>query len=251
MSAFHPHDPVHALAHPGIVGDDDEGLVVLPVELHQEVHDIIGGLGIQIAGGLVGPHDGRTVHQAPGDGHPLLLATAELGGLLMGLLFQSDHLQHLQRADPCLRWFHPPHQERELHVLHGGQHREEIEELEDEPHAMRPESGLLVVGHGVQELPLEVDCPLVEVVQPAQTVQHGGLSATAGSHDPHHLSRTYRQIDPPESMNLHFPGVVDLVDVTGLNDDLPVTLPRGDHGLLWLFEHRRTLLHPGGNGFGT
>ena len=49
----------------------------------EEVEDLLAGLGVQVAGGLVGQQQGRVVDQGPGDGHPLLLAAGELGRLVV------------------------------------------------------------------------------------------------------------------------------------------------------------------------
>ena len=71
----HAHDAVGPLPHLQGVGYQHERLSVGAVELDHHVDDLTRGLAIQVAGRLVGPHDCRLVHQGPGDGDPLTLAS--------------------------------------------------------------------------------------------------------------------------------------------------------------------------------
>ena len=53
---------------------------VLAVELAEELHDLVAGLRVEVAGGLVGQDQLRVVDQRAGDGHALLLAAGQLVG---------------------------------------------------------------------------------------------------------------------------------------------------------------------------
>ena len=75
------------------MGDDDEGLLVLAVELLDEVHDGVGVFGIEIAGGLVAPDDGGLIDEGAGDGDALALAAGELGGLVLGPVAQLHEVE--------------------------------------------------------------------------------------------------------------------------------------------------------------
>ena len=66
-------DAVSVLGDIGFVGDEDDG-VAFCVELIEEGHDFGAGLGVEVAGGLVGEDDGRTVDEGAGDGDALALA---------------------------------------------------------------------------------------------------------------------------------------------------------------------------------
>src|SRR5919107_593231 len=61
----------------------------------QQQHDPLAGLGVEVAGGLVGEQDQRPVDERAGDRHPLLLTTGELVRQPVGLAVEADHLQHL------------------------------------------------------------------------------------------------------------------------------------------------------------
>ena len=86
-----------------VVGDVDHGLAALG-QLGQEVEDLGGGFGVEVAGRLVGDEDGRVVGQRAGDGDALLLAAGKLAGQTFGVIGQSDLGQARQRAlAPALR----------------------------------------------------------------------------------------------------------------------------------------------------
>src|SRR4029450_11252835 len=58
-------------------GDQHDGLAVL-VQLVQQVDDLGGHLGVEVAGRLIGPHDRRPRRQRPGHRDPLLLPPGPL-----------------------------------------------------------------------------------------------------------------------------------------------------------------------------
>src|SRR5207249_52013 len=87
-----PHQD-HALrlvADGRVVRDDDEGEALLAVKALHQVDDLLGRLGVEVPGRLVGEDDVRLVHEGAGDRDPLLLAAAEFRGLLQRHVFQSD-----------------------------------------------------------------------------------------------------------------------------------------------------------------
>src|SRR5712692_8678041 len=57
LAVSHAQDSVGPRADDGVVGHEDERLLLLPVQADQEVHDLRGGLGVQVPGRLVRPHD--------------------------------------------------------------------------------------------------------------------------------------------------------------------------------------------------
>ena len=50
-----------------VVRHQDKGQPLLPVQIHQHVHDLVSGLRVEIPCRLVGPHQSRTVHQGARD----------------------------------------------------------------------------------------------------------------------------------------------------------------------------------------
>ena len=97
------HDPtvahldraVRAAADALVVRDDDQREPV-GVQLAQELHDLIGGLRVERARGLVGPHDARPTGERAGDGDALLLAARQLGRAVL----QAARRARRVRASP-------------------------------------------------------------------------------------------------------------------------------------------------------
>ena len=58
-----------------LVGDEDDGNAAFLLELLEDVHDLDGGSGVEVAGWLVGKQDGGRVEQGASDGDALLLAS--------------------------------------------------------------------------------------------------------------------------------------------------------------------------------
>ncbi len=79
------------------MGHDDQGLALF-IEIVKELQDLGAGGGIQIPGRLVRQEDQRVIHQSAGDGHALLLAAGELGGLVIAAESPSPTRSAISRA---------------------------------------------------------------------------------------------------------------------------------------------------------
>ena len=79
------------------VRDHDDRLAGL-VELGQQLHDLVAGLRVEVAGRLVGQDDVRVVDQDAGDGHALLLAAGELHRPVVEPVAQADQLGQVDAA---------------------------------------------------------------------------------------------------------------------------------------------------------
>ena len=66
-------DPAGLLGHAPVMGDEDDR-VAFAVKLVEDSQDFPAGLGIEVAGWLIGQDEGRLIDQGPGNGHPLTLA---------------------------------------------------------------------------------------------------------------------------------------------------------------------------------
>ena len=122
------------------MGDDHEGLAG-GVHLVQQVHDLAGGVAVQGAGGLVGPHQCGLGDEGTRDGDALLLATGELSGPVVCPVGEADAGEHLPRPLAGGLGRHAGDQQRQLDVLRGRQDRDQVERLEDEAHALRAVAG--------------------------------------------------------------------------------------------------------------
>ena len=72
-----PHDAVGAGGDVGLVRDHDDRSAGA-VERFQQVHDLVAGGRVEVAGRLVGEDDVGIVDQGPGDGDALLLPAGKL-----------------------------------------------------------------------------------------------------------------------------------------------------------------------------
>ena len=86
----------------GLVGDEHDG-VAFGVEVVEEGHDLVAGLGVEVSGGLVGEDDGGLVDQGAGDGDALALTAGELVGLVHHAGAEVDGFEHGLGAGGCAR----------------------------------------------------------------------------------------------------------------------------------------------------
>ena len=77
--------------------DHDNGAAFI-VEPFEQRQDLLGGHAIQVAGRFVGQDEVRVIHQAAGNGHPLLLTAGELRGAMPQAILEPDELGQLVAA---------------------------------------------------------------------------------------------------------------------------------------------------------
>ena len=77
-----------------LVGDQDDRLAA-GVELVEDLHDLLAGPGVEVAGRLVGEDDRRAVDQGAGDGDALALSARELVRLVPHAVREPDLLDRL------------------------------------------------------------------------------------------------------------------------------------------------------------
>ena len=99
LAVEHLDPSVHARRDVVVVGDDHDGHPEL-VQLFEEPQDGLPGRLIEVAGRLVGEHDGRAADQGPGDRHALALAARELVGAGVGSLVEADQVEGVEGPGP-------------------------------------------------------------------------------------------------------------------------------------------------------
>ena len=114
-----------------VVGDHHRRLAELVDRVAQQAEDLAAGGGVEVARRLVGEHDAGPGHERPGHGDALLLAAGELRGLVREALAQADAGDDL--VEPALVGLAAGEAGRQHDVLGRREHREQVEELEDEP----------------------------------------------------------------------------------------------------------------------
>ena len=128
---------------PGIVRHQQDRLSQFIPQFREQVEYLLGGVGVEVPGGLVGHDERRIGDDRPGDPHPLLLAAGELAGTMAEAVGQADQLQRRQHLAAPLRRRQRQQEQRQLDVLVGCQHRQEVIELEDKAEPPRPPVGQL------------------------------------------------------------------------------------------------------------
>ncbi len=134
------------------------------------------GLGVELAGGLVGDEQGGVVGEGAGDGDPLLLAAGEFAGPLGRVVGEADEGQQQLDALLAFAGVRAAQPQRDADVLGGAEDGDEAEGLEDEADvvAAQGEQALLVEAGEVAAV--DVDPSPVGGVQAADDVEQGGLA---------------------------------------------------------------------------
>src|SRR2546422_5239168 len=231
LAVPHPQDAVGPCADHGVMGHEDEGLALFPIQAHEEVHDLGRRLRVQVPGRLVRPHDRGIVHERPSDRDALLLSRAQLGWLVVRPSVEFHGRHERKRLAAGFLCGHPRDAERQLDVLHGVEDRQQVVRLEDETHAARPVAALRVVVHRGQGNAFDEHIARRQIVEAGETVQQGGLPAAGRPHDRDHLAARDREGQPAQRMDLDDPGVVHFVGIHSPDDRLgrhaPFSMSRG------------------------
>ena len=152
------------------------GAAVARGEAAQELEHLMAGLGVEIAGGLVGEQQLRVVHERAGDRQPLLLAARELPGAPPGGLLEAELRDQPARSRRCAVAVGAEPRGQQ-HVLLARQLRDQVEELEHEAHVPAAQLGEPPLFLPLEPIAGELDAPGVGRVESAQQVQQRGLAA--------------------------------------------------------------------------
>ena len=172
----HHGDPVGVRGDPRVMGDDDHRGALLAGQPGQQVHHLLAGQRVERPGWLVGEdHLGRQ-GERPGDRDALRLAAGQLAGPPAALVADAELVQpgvgglvgHLALG--------PVEQQRQRHVVGGGELGHELAELEHEAERGAAQLGALGLAHRVERPPVEQRLALVGGVDAGQAVQQGGLA---------------------------------------------------------------------------
>ena len=143
----------------GVVGDHHRRLPVVLGRRAEELEDLVARGRVEVPGRLVREHDRRPRDERPRDRDPLLLAAGELGRPVASPIGDPEPLQ--QVLQERLVGLHAGDRERQDDVLLRGQHRQQVEELEDEADVLAPQQRDLAVAERADVLSGDRDVPLV------------------------------------------------------------------------------------------
>ena len=163
------------------MGDHDDRLSQFVDRPTQEAQDLRAGDGIQVAGRFVGEDELGACDQRAGDGDALLLAAGQLVRAVVQALLEPQRGH--EQVEPGAVRFLAGQRQRHDDVLLGGEHRQQVEALEDEADLVAAQHGQLVVGHGGDVGAVEHDVPAGGGVESGERVHQCGFAGAGRPHD--------------------------------------------------------------------
>ena len=121
-----------AFGHGVIVRDHQHRRAQAVVQIVNQLQDLRAGVGVQIAGGLIGKQNRREDAERAGDGHALALAAGEFVGQVIEAGAQLHEFEQLAGALVDLFAGPSAQVQRQRDVFQAGQRRQQVEELENE-----------------------------------------------------------------------------------------------------------------------
>ena len=182
-------------------------------QLLQQGQDLVRAVAVEVAGGLVAEQERRVGHDGAGDGHALLLAAGELARLVLRAVGDAHDAERGLDAALALGPRERGQQQRQLHVAEGGEHRDQVVHLEDEPDVARPPGGELRAAQPADLVPGHGDAARAGDVEAAHEVEQRGLAGAAGAHEGHEVALVHAQVHALQDVQLLGPAPVGLGDV--------------------------------------
>ena len=168
-------------------------LAVEPLELGAGV---VAQLGVEVGQRLVEQEQLRATDQRPADGDPLLLATRGRGGLSAQRVADAEEFGSLLHPAVDLPPLDPGLAQGIGQVLADAEMRVEGEGLEDHRHPAPLNGSVGDITTG------EPDPPGVQLLQPRDRAQRGGLPRRAGPKESHELPRLHGKRNPVQGLDL-------------------------------------------------
>ena len=205
------------------MGDHHHGLPeFLTGDLHQ-AQNVLAGLGVEIAGWLVGQQDGGFGGERPGNGDPLLLPARQLAGQVLQLLFQAKRRHNF--PDKGFVYCPPIQLDGQDDVLPYAEHRHQIVGLEYKADLPPPEDGQLLVLERKDILAVHGYFAGGGAVESAQHMQQGALARTRRAHDGYKFSLFHRKVHPIQGLDQGVAGAVVFFQAFRLQDAHTANLP--------------------------
>ena len=146
------------------MGDDDDAPSGLS-QPQEDIHDLIPGMRVEIAGRLISEDHGRIIAERSGDRHTLLLSAGQTQHTAVHLLVAEPHIgQQRTGALPPSSAVHAGDLHGQLDIFQRGQLREQVVMLEDDARIM---TAVVIHVHLSQALSLIEDISILNGSQPA------------------------------------------------------------------------------------
>jgi hypothetical protein len=99
---FHDAAPLGAAGNGAVVGDQHHGEVLVAPESFQQGDDVVPGVLVEVAGGLVGQQDLGLLNQRPGNGDSLLLPAGQFRRQVARAIREADIGERARRPGTAL-----------------------------------------------------------------------------------------------------------------------------------------------------
>jgi len=151
---------------------------VAGVQDAEQGHDLPAGGLVEVAGRLVGEHDGRVSHQGSGDRDALLLAAGQLAGPVRHPVAEAHQVEHGRGGLPPAPCGNAPVEQGGGDVVECGQRVEQEELLEDDADAPGPQARERAVGQHGHVLARDPHRAAGGTLEAGRQVQQGALART-------------------------------------------------------------------------
>ena len=192
------------------MGDHDDHTI--PGDLLEDVHNLYACLGVQCTGRLVRQNDVRIVDQCTGNGDTLHLSAGHLAGLFVELVAQSHILKRLLRPLFPIRLGNAGERQRQFYVLQDGLVGNQVVTLKDKADGMVAVSVPVPIPEVPGRASVDDEVAPGVLIQSADDVQHGGLSAAGRPQNGDQFALAELQVDALEGVHGVFAGRVILLD---------------------------------------
>src|SRR5437879_1845063 len=177
----------------------------------EELHELPRRGGVEVAGGFVRDDHPRRMHQRPRDGHALLLATGEVGGIRLLLPRQTNRVERLRRARLHQSVGLAENAQRERHVLVDGEVRQQLEVLEDQAD-LAPVVRQLAPLHAAELDAFDEDLALRGLLLPDQEADHGRFPRARRADEENEVALGNDEIDVSKRLGSGRIGLPDVLE---------------------------------------
>jgi membrane peptidoglycan carboxypeptidase len=206
--------PFGAVGDLVVVGDHQDGQA-LGVQLVDGRQDLVGGLGVEVAGGLVAKQQARLGCQGARDGDALALTARQGRRQGVEAVAEVDQFELLAGDRFALAARDALVDQGHGDVLGRRAVGHEVEGLEDEPDLLGAQLGAPGLLHRSGVVAVEVVVAGRRSVEQAQQVEHGRLARAGGADDGDVLAVVDAQVDRFEGLDRRGPriGHADAVEI--------------------------------------
>ena len=190
----------------------------LAVQFDEQLHHLLGGGGVERAGGLVGQEQERLVDDGARDRDALLLSARELVGQVIHAIGQPHPLERAHRLLAAQPAPLAGVDHRQLDVLQRVVARQQVEGLEDEADLLVAQRRELEFVEVLHRLAVEQVLALRRTIEGADEVEHGRLARPRRAHDGHQLAGAHGEVDRAQRVHLDLAHLIDLADPSELED---------------------------------